>query len=62
MAHGDEDDVVLPEYGKKSFEILQNNNIKGEFKMYSGMGHSLSYEELEDVIVFIKEIYSKSKI
>lgn len=62
MAHGDEDDVVIPEYGKKSFEILQKNNVKGEFKIYNAMGHSLSYEELEDVVAFIKRIYSTSKI
>lgn len=56
MCHGDEDEVVHFDWGKKSLAALKT--LLGEsavdFHVYPGMGHSACMEEIQEVIKFVK--------
>ncbi|KAK4117526.1 acyl-protein thioesterase-1-like protein [Canariomyces notabilis] len=55
MAHGDSDQVVNIALGKTSFDLLKGMGYNAEFKVYKGMEHSASLEELDDVEAFLRE-------
>ncbi|KAL2263631.1 hypothetical protein VTK26DRAFT_5894 [Humicola hyalothermophila] len=55
MAHGDVDQVVNTELGKKSYELLKEMGYNAEFRIYKDMGHSACLEELDDVEAFLRE-------
>lgn len=55
QAHGDCDTVLRYNYGVLSNEFLKSLNIPVEFKTYTGMPHSASDEEIEDVKKFIDQ-------
>ncbi|KAK4043790.1 Phospholipase/carboxylesterase/thioesterase [Parachaetomium inaequale] len=55
MAHGDSDQVVNTELGKKSHELLKGMGYKATLKIYEDMGHSACLEELDDVEAFLRE-------
>ncbi|GAB1312160.1 Acyl-protein thioesterase 1 [Madurella fahalii] len=55
MAHGDSDQVVNIELGKKSFDLLKGMGYNPKFKIYEGMGHSACLEELDEVEAFLRE-------
>ena len=57
FCHGDSDDVVRLDWGRKSAERLKQlgaTNI--EFKVYRGMPHSACAEEVVDVAAFVRKI------
>ncbi|KAK4232365.1 Phospholipase/carboxylesterase/thioesterase [Podospora fimiseda] len=55
LGHGDSDQVVNYELGKKSYDLLKGLGFKATFKTYPGMGHSACLEELDDIENFLKE-------
>lgn len=55
MAHGDSDQVVNPELGKKSFDLLKGLGYNATLKIYPDMGHSACPEEIDDVEAFLSE-------
>ncbi|KAK0723882.1 Phospholipase/carboxylesterase/thioesterase [Apiosordaria backusii] len=55
MAHGDSDQVVNTQLGKKSYELLKEMGYKATLKIYPDMGHSACVEELDDVEAFLRE-------
>jgi lysophospholipase-2 len=55
MCHGDTDQVVAYNYGKQSYEKLQEAGCAVQFKTYPGMGHSACPQELEELKKFITE-------
>ncbi|EGG18884.1 esterase/lipase/thioesterase domain-containing protein [Cavenderia fasciculata] len=63
MFHGEDDQVVRHQWGKKSYEALQeasNNGINGKFISFPYMGHSSSPEEIKEMATFIKERLPKN--
>ncbi|KAK9846552.1 hypothetical protein WJX81_006446 [Elliptochloris bilobata] len=56
MCHGDQDQVIAYRYGRRSFDILQTAGANVHFKTYWGIGHSTSFDELEDVVAFFKDL------
>ncbi|KAL2142434.1 hypothetical protein VTI28DRAFT_1143 [Corynascus sepedonium] len=55
MAHGDSDQVVNPELGKMSYELLKSMGYKATLKIYERMEHSACPEELDEVESFLRE-------
>lgn len=55
MCHGDLDGIVVPDWGKKSFDTILKAGLRGRFKMYPGMEHSCNQEEIDDCLAFIQE-------
>ncbi|KAK4247789.1 Phospholipase/carboxylesterase/thioesterase [Corynascus novoguineensis] len=55
MAHGDSDQVVNLELGKKSYELLKSMGYNVTLKIYEGMEHSACPEELDEVESFLRE-------
>lgn len=55
ICHGDEDGVVVPEYGHKAAGQLSAAGVPVEFKIYPGMDHSACDEEIEDIIAFMSQ-------
>lgn len=55
MCHGLNDEVVLFQWAKRSFDALANNGVVSQFKSYPNLGHSACEEELEDVLAFIRQ-------
>lgn len=53
--HGDEDDVVPIGSAKESQESLEAAGYTPTFKSYSGLGHSVSQEEVRDVFDWLVE-------
>lgn len=55
MGHGDSDQVVDTELGKKSYELLKGLGYNPTLKIYKDMGHSACLEELDDVEAFLRQ-------
>lgn len=55
MAHGDSDQVVNTELGRKSFNLLKEAGFNADFKIYPDMAHSACVEELDDAENFLTE-------
>ncbi|KAI7902766.1 Phospholipase/carboxylesterase/thioesterase [Cokeromyces recurvatus] len=55
MCHGDNDPVVLPQYGKESAELLQTLGYNVTRKTYPGLPHSANDTEIRDIAEFIKK-------
>lgn len=55
QAHGDYDMVVQAKYGVKSGELLKEAGVDVDFRMYAGLPHSASPEELEHMQEFLRE-------
>ncbi|KAF9354710.1 hypothetical protein BGX34_010850 [Mortierella sp. NVP85] len=53
--HGDVDQIVLYEYGKKSVELLQKHKYDVRFHTYR-MAHSSCPQEIRDLLSFLKEV------
>lgn len=56
QCHGDSDAVVQYRFGKLSFDWLEEKGYNIQLKTYTGMGHSSSAKELQDVATFLKEV------
>jgi predicted esterase len=54
--HGDVDQIVLYEYGKRSVELLQKHKYDVRFHTYPRMAHSSCPQEIRDLISFLKEV------
>ncbi|KAL3425494.1 acyl-protein thioesterase 1 [Phlyctema vagabunda] len=55
MGHGDRDQVVRPEWGQMTAEILKKEGWKVNLKMYPGLQHSADPQEIDDLESYIKE-------
>lgn len=56
QGHGNQDPVVNFKFGKMSFDLLKTSSLQNPvFKVYEGMGHSSSPQELKDIKLFIEE-------
>ncbi|PRW33175.1 acyl- thioesterase 1 [Chlorella sorokiniana] len=60
MCHGDCDQVVNYDFGKRSYEELQKEGVKVDFKTYQFMGHEACGEELMEMRDFLKACFSKA--
>eukprot|EP00912_Choanoflagellata_sp_UC4_P000146 UC4_evm5s94 len=55
MFHGNIDDVVKLDWAVESHKVLKEHGVPiQEMKVYSGLGHSVSVEELNDAADFLK--------
>lgn len=54
MGHGDSDNVVNFQLGKRSYEMLKEMGYNATFKVYPGMTHSACPEELDEVEQFLR--------
>ncbi|KAL4440017.1 hypothetical protein ABPG75_003018 [Micractinium tetrahymenae] len=60
MCHGDSDQVVAYEFGKRSFEQLKEAGSNVEFNTYRYMGHEACQEEMVSMRDFLKAcLYGK---
>ncbi|KAG9239492.1 acyl-protein thioesteras-like protein [Amylocarpus encephaloides] len=49
MGHGDRDPLVLPEWGRKTAEVLKGEGWNVDLKFYKGLQHSADPDEIDDV-------------
>lgn len=55
MGHGDSDPLVKPAFGKMTAQLLKQEGYKVELKMYRGLEHSATPEEIDDVEKYLNE-------
>ncbi|KUI69323.1 Acyl-protein thioesterase 1 [Cytospora mali] len=55
MCQGDSDPLVRPELSMLSYQMLNTLGLNVTRKVYEGLAHSASLEELDDVEVYLKE-------
>lgn len=55
MCHGNSDPLVRPELNMLSYQVLNTLGLNVTRKVYEGLAHSASLEELDDVEAFLKE-------
>ena len=55
VCHGDADEVVKLEFGKRLAETLEKIGIPVTFKVYHDMEHTAINDELADVFNFISD-------
>ncbi|BFZ00110.1 hypothetical protein BsWGS_03150 [Bradybaena similaris] len=60
QCHGLADPLVPHKWGQATHEIIKTFNQNAQFKSYSGMGHSSSPEEMEDVKNFLLSVLQDS--
>jgi len=53
ICHGDEDDVVMKEWGLKAYNDLKHQGFDVEWRSYAHLGHSVSPTELNDISNFL---------
>jgi len=56
MIHGQDDPMVLHEWGKKSFDKLQQLGVNSNFLSYPELGHSANEQEIKDCASFIQRV------
>lgn len=57
FCHGDSDPMVLPAWGKSSFDKVKEwGAVDARMKVYKGMQHSACEAELNDVAAFVQEV------
>jgi predicted esterase len=61
MCHGDQDTVVRLEWAQRSFDALRKQRVKGQLRMYEGLGHTASPEMLGDVYHWIHKRLQKTQ-
>lgn len=54
LMHGNQDEVVLPEFGEESLRHLQQTNYPAKLKHYS-VGHSICTEQIVDINAWLGE-------
>ena len=54
VAHGTEDDVVSLELGTRALDLLKDQGLAPEWHTYT-MAHSVCFEEIRDIGVWLKE-------
>lgn len=53
MGHGDSDPLVLPAWGRKTAEILNEEGWNVEMKWYPGLQHSADPQEIDDLETYL---------
>ena len=57
MLHGEDDPLVLLSYGRESAAMLRELGVSSvAMKTYRGLPHSVSNDELEDALAFLKRV------
>lgn len=56
LLHGNSDEIVPVEEMYKTVEFLKKQNFNVDYKVYQGLGHSISPEGLSDGLNFLKEL------
>lgn len=60
MCHGDADPVVRFDWGRQSRDLIEKQGVKNlEFRVYNGMEHSASMEELQDIKSWLERVLPK---
>ncbi|KAI8340487.1 Phospholipase/carboxylesterase/thioesterase [Chlamydoabsidia padenii] len=63
MCHGDQDLVVKYKYGQASSRYLASLGYRVDFKSYSGLGHVVCDQEIQDIAAFLNQcLISSSKL
>jgi len=55
MGHGDSDPLVKPQFGQLTAHFLNKEGFKVNLKMYPGLQHSATPEEIDDVEEYLNE-------
>ncbi len=56
VMHGEEDDVLSIDFYHKTKQQLDDYGIEYQAKSYPNLGHSISQEELDDLIIFLDNL------
>ncbi|KAI8345706.1 Phospholipase/carboxylesterase/thioesterase [Mortierella sp. GBAus27b] len=59
--HGDVDQIVLYEYGKKTVELLRNNKYDVQFETYPRMAHGTCAKEIKDIVTFLTKVIPENE-
>eukprot|EP01127_Copromyxa_protea_P014516 TRINITY_DN4056_c0_g2_i2.p1 TRINITY_DN4056_c0_g2~~TRINITY_DN4056_c0_g2_i2.p1 ORF type:complete len:190 (-),score=45.73 TRINITY_DN4056_c0_g2_i2:27-596(-) len=62
MCHGEEDAMVSYNNGQRSYNKLKELGLEGQFLSYPDMGHSVSQEEIADVLEYIVNTLNEAKL
>ena len=54
--HGEEDDVLPIDFYYKTQQQLDHHGIEYQAKSYPNLGHSISQDELDDLIMFLENL------
>jgi len=62
QCHGDQDPMVRLEWAEAAYQAMQDEGVKDvQFKLYEGMAHSATMDELQDVLDWLCDALSESK-
>ena len=56
VMHGEEDDVLPIDFYNKTKQQLDHHGIEYQAKSYPNLGHSISQDELDDLIIFLENL------
>ena len=56
VMHGEQDDVLPIDFYNKTKEQLDHHGIEYQAKSYPNLGHSISQDELDDLIIFLENL------
>lgn len=56
VMHGEEDDVLPIDFYNKTKQQLDHHGIEYQAKSYPNLGHSISQDELDDLIIFLESL------
>ncbi|MCD9854501.1 dienelactone hydrolase family protein [Epilithonimonas sp. JDS] len=61
IAHGDRDERIPFSEAENSKKWMDSHHYQSEFHVYKGMGHSISDEEIKDLVSFVQQKVEKIK-
>lgn len=62
QCHGDEDPMVRLEWAEAAYQAMQDQGVRDvQFKLYEGMPHSATMEELQDVLSWLCDALSEDR-
>ena len=56
VLHGEEDDILPIDFYNKTKQQLDDHGIEYQAKSYPNLGHSISQDELDDLIIFLENL------
>ena len=56
VMHGEEDDVLPIDFYNKTKQQLDDHGIEYQAKSYPNLGHGISQDELDDLIIFLENL------
>lgn len=56
LCHGDQDEMITLETATKNATLLKKHLSSFTFKTYTGLDHSISSSEMEDITEFLKKV------